>query len=45
VGDLVHGTIERVWLALDGFVLPLILRTYCRAAAFTSSAFAAGSKL
>ena len=32
-------------LALEGFVAPLILRTYCRAAACTSSSFAAGSKL
>ena len=32
-------------LAFDGFVDPLILRTYCKAAACTSSPVAAGSKL
>ena len=32
-------------LALEGFVDPLILRTYCSAAASTSSWLAAGSKL
>ena len=33
------------WFAFDGFVVPAILRTYCRAAAWTSSVVAAGSKL
>src|SRR3712207_6307869 len=33
------------WLACEGFVVPLILRTYCRAAARTSSEVAGGSKL
>src|SRR3954447_19065704 len=32
-------------LACDGLVVPLILRTYCRAAARTSSLVAGGSKL
>ena len=32
-------------LAFDGLVAPLILRTYCSAAACTSSWVAAGSKL
>ena len=33
------------WLAADGFVVPLTLRTNCRAAAATSSLVAGGSKL
>jgi hypothetical protein len=32
-------------LAFDGFVKPLILRTYCTAAARISSSVAGGSKL
>lgn len=32
-------------LAWEGFVVPAILRTYCNAAAWTSSEVAAGSKL
>src|SRR3712207_4409022 len=32
-------------LALDGWLKPLILRTYCNAAARTSSSFTGGSKL
>jgi hypothetical protein len=31
--------------ALDGFVMPLTLRTYCSAAECTSSELAGGSKL
>src|SRR3546814_10824540 len=33
------------WLAWDGLVVPAILRTYCNAAAVTSSLVAGGSKL
>src|SRR5689334_24755335 len=33
------------WFAWDGFVVPLILRTYCSAAACTSSLVAGGTKL
>src|SRR3546814_5746434 len=33
------------WLAWDGLVVPAILRTYCSAAAVTSSLVAGGSKL
>src|SRR4051794_18861747 len=33
------------WLASDGLVVPLTLRTYCNAAAETSSRVAGGSKL
>src|SRR5690606_33250744 len=33
------------WLARDGFEVPLILRTYCSAAACTSSSVAGGAKL
>src|SRR5664279_301749 len=33
------------WFVTDGFVAPLTLRTYCNAAAWTSSSVAGGSKL
>jgi hypothetical protein len=33
------------WFACDGLVVPLTLRTYCSAAARTSSVVAGGSKL
>ena len=33
------------WFACDGFVMPLTLRTYCSAAACTSSELVGGSKL
>jgi len=33
------------WFARDGFVVPLILRTYCSAASWTSVSVAGGSKL
>ncbi len=45
VGDRVDARSKDSLLAADGFVNPLILRTYWRAAARTSSSVAAGSKL
>src|SRR3954451_2304507 len=36
---------KTAWFAADGLVLPLTLRTYCNAAACTSSWVAGGSKL
>ena len=36
---------KAAWLAWDGLVVPLTLRTYCSAAAATSSSVAGGSKL
>ena len=36
---------KAAWLAWDGLVAPLTLRTYCSAAALTSSRVAGGSKL
>ena len=43
--DLVHGPVERLGVRLAGLVEPLTLRTYCSAAACTSSEVAGGSKL
>ena len=45
VGDLAHGRSNTASFAFDGFVAPLILRTYWSAAACTSSSVAGGSKL
>ena len=52
-GAIIGGIIARILIgtgggflfAFDGFVVPLILRTYWRAAACTSSSVAGGSKL
>lgn len=45
VGDLGDGAVEDLLIRLEGLVVPAILRTYCSAAACTSSFVAAGSKL
>jgi hypothetical protein len=45
VRDLRDRPVEASCLALDGLVVPLTLRTNCKAAAWTSSSVALGSKL